>query len=283
MSDIEIADFTEIFESKNVNQIKTATDLLIKIHRGIYSRTFPLSNEQEQVEYWLENLSSGVEKGRHIYVAFGYNLFSDNPDVVGFAVGGIAGKSSCGLMEYLVRDKKYSKVLSGKQICEYVETRLQEINLRVNNESLKAILWEANNPEKIRYDENNPDPMVDCMSPKKRCDLIENRYGGKRIGIDYVQGPLSPCKNEEDIKNGMCETLILYLYNADNYHNFNAKDLYNYICCFNEDVNGVYNPYDFKHFGMDKMMRQLQMMTDNDIPLLLEQQTEKQIKMLKEV
>lgn len=60
-----------------------------------------------------------------------------------------------------------------------MEKRLQDINSKINNEPLKAILWEANNPEKIRYDENNPDPMVDCMSPKKRCDLIENRYGGK--------------------------------------------------------------------------------------------------------
>ena len=283
MIDIEIADFTEIFENKDMRQMDLATSLLIKIHDGLYNQTFPLPNEQEKVEYWLENLNSGVEKGQHVYVAFGYNLMSENPEVIGFAVGGIAGKSSCGLVEYLVRDKKYSKVLSGKHICEYVEKRLQDINSKINNEPLKAILWEANNPDKINYDEHNPDPMVDCMSPKKRCDLIERKYGAKKIGIDYVQGPLSPRNNEEDIKNGMCETLLLYMYNADNYHNFNAKDLYEYICCFNEDVNGEKNPYNFGHCGMDKMMRQLQIMIDNDIPLLLEQQTEEQIKMLKEV
>lgn len=109
MIDIEIADFTEIFENKDMRQMDLATSLLIKIHDGLYNQTFPLPNEQEKVEYWLENLNSGVEKGQHVYVAFGYNLMSENPEVIGFAVGGIAGKSSCGLVEYLVRDKNIQK------------------------------------------------------------------------------------------------------------------------------------------------------------------------------
>ena len=111
--------------------------------------------------------------------------------------------------------------------------------------------------------------------------LIKIIYGMRRSGKSVILNQII----DEVKAKGVADENIIYINFESLKYDFikDAKDLYNYICCFNEDVNGVYNPYDFKHCGMDKMMRQLQMMTDNDIPLLLEQQTEKQIKMLKEV
>lgn len=278
---IEFIDFSSVFDSRDTSEIIRSQQLLRLVHQELYCKFFPLENEQESVDCWLDLLRSGPVKGQHVYMVFGRNLNSSAPEIMAFIAAGITGSSSCGLIEYIIREKKYSSCLNGLTICHLMINRLQELNFLINRRPLKAILWEVNNPEKIRYDEQNPDFSIDCMSPRKRCLLLENKYGAKRIGIDYVQGPLRPCGTAEEINRLTCENLLLYLYNAGNYPDFSARDLYQYVCCFNQATNGHKNPCDLKHNGINKMMNQLRLMMDQNIPVLAEKQTPEQIQKLK--
>lgn len=278
---IEILDFSAVFDSKDTSKITQAQRLLRRVHKDVYCQFFPLENEQESVDCWLDLLRLGSVKGQHVYMVFGRDLYSSDPEIMAFIAASITGSSSCGLIEYIIRKKEYSDCLNGLNICHLMVNRLQELNLLINHEPLKAVLWEVNDPEKTPYDEQHPDPSIDCMSPQKRRLLLEQKYRAKRIGIDYVQGPLRPCQTAEEINRMSCENLLLYLYDAANFPHFRAEDLYQYICCFNQITNEHKNPFDLRHTGINKMMNQILLMIDQNIPVLAERQTPEQIKKLK--
>ena len=80
------------------------------MHQELYCKFFPLENEQESVDCWLDLLRSGPVKGQHFYMVFGRNLNSSAPEIMAFIAAGITGSSSCGLIEYIIRGKKYPLV-----------------------------------------------------------------------------------------------------------------------------------------------------------------------------
>ena len=274
--DIEYVDFGKVFESGNIAEIARAKRLLKQMHDGLYCKTFPIPTEQEDVSVWIDLLEKDRKEGQHIYTCFGRNLDTNHPEILGFVIADIGGSSNCGLIEYVVREKGYSDQLTGKSMLSYVEKELNELNMVVNGQKLKGIFWEANDPEKIEYDEKNPDYSVDCMAPQKRVDLIKKKFGAKLLGFDYTQGPLEECSSPEEVAENICSELKLFQYNADEYPDLTAQDVKKYICHFNKIVNNSDHPRDLKSPEIDRMMNQLEIMIAYDIPVLSEKQTPEQ-------
>ena len=271
--DIEFVDFGKVFESGDRAAIMKAKILLTNMHDGLYCETFPIPTEQEDVSVWIKNLEDGPKKGQHIYTCFGRNLNSINPEVLGFAIADIGGASNCGLIEYIVRKKGYSDKLTGKSMLAYVEKELNNLNEAVNGQKLKGIFWEANDPAKIEYDEAHPDYSVDCMAPQKRVDLIEKKFGAKLLGFDYTQGPLEECSSVAEVEENICSELKLFQYNASEYSDLTPQDIKNYICHFNKTVNNSEHPRDLQSPEINRMMNQLDVMIEHNIPVLSQNQT----------
>ena len=275
-NNLEYVNFNDAFETENSIDKLDAEKLLRIVYEGIYNDTFPIPSEREDISLWLNNLKSGREKGQQLFSVFGRNLDKDNPEIMGFICCRLMDDSNCGLIEYIVRDKKYAKELHGIEMCEYIEKEVQNLNIKINKQPLKAIFWDANNPEKVKYDENNPDPMIDCMAPQKRIDIIEKKFGCEKLGFDYVQGPLKPCSNQKEIDERVCEELSLYQYRAKNYRDVTAADLKKFIINYNKTTNQECDPYYLNHPSINKMMNQLSLMEKENIPIVANMQTEEQ-------
>jgi len=273
---IEYINLSTAFETATDSEKKELTRLVKQMHAGLYCQTFTIEQEREDVSVWLKMLEKGPLSGQHIYVAFGCNLSTPKPDILGFTIADIGGNTNCGLIEYIVRKQGFSSVLKGKDMLSYVEGELNNLNMVLNDCRLKGIFWEANDPSKLGYDENAPDKNIDCMSPQKRIDLIKKSYGAKELGFDYIQGPLQECDSPREVAEKICSNLKLFLFNADSYPDLTAQDIKNYICRFNKVVNGANHPRDLKNPEINKMMDELDVMIKYDIPVLLENQTPKQ-------
>ena len=76
----------------------------------MYVKHFPLEDEQESFDVW----ESLLKRGKHIYIAFGKDFDSSNPKIMGFVVAGLYDNSA--LVEYIIREKKYTLVLRGTEI-----------------------------------------------------------------------------------------------------------------------------------------------------------------------
>ena len=279
-SDIECINFTKAYETANIAEKARLKSLITQMHDGLYCETFPIETEQEDVSVWIDLLEKGAKEGQHIYTCFGRNLNTVHPEILGFVIADIGADSNCGLIEYVVRKKGYTDQLSGKSMLSYVAKELNDLNMQINGQKLKGIFWEANDPAKIQYDENNPDFMVDCMAPQKRIDLIQTRYGARLLGFDYTQGPLEECKTPQEVAESICSALKLFQYNAAEYKDLTAKDIKNYICCFNKVTNNSDHPRHLRSPEMDRMMNQLDLMIEYNIPVLEEKQTADQKELL---
>ena len=164
-------------------------------------------------------------------------------------------------------------MLTGKAMADYAERELNKLNIAVNGQKLKGIFWEANDPQKVIYDEAHPDYAVDCMTPQKRIDLIEQKYGAKLLGFDYTQGPLKKCDTPQEVAENICSDLKLFQYNAEKYPHLTAQDIKNYVCHFNKIVNGSAHPRNLQSPQIDRMMNELEVMIAYDIPVLAARQT----------
>ena len=266
---IEYINFNQAYENATEVEKKQLENLIKKMHAGLYTQTFIIPQEREDVSVWLNVLRVGPLEGQCLYMVFGRALSTSNPDILGFVIADIGGDSNCGLVEYIVRKKGFSTVLSGVDMLAMMEKELNLLNIELNGQPLKGIFWESNDPQKVRADE-------DCMSPQKRIDLIIKKYGAKELGFDYVQGPLEECSDSQTVADKICTNLKLFLYNANSYPHLTAQDIKNYICRFNQVANKSNHPRDLKSPEIDRMMDELDVMIENNIPVVLEQQTPQQ-------
>jgi len=274
---VECVDFNEIYDHGNPTEKRLAKKLLTRAHKGIYCKTFPIPSEQEALSDWLDRLEKGDDEELQIFSVFGKNLNSNNPEIMGMIVSSYCKGTSIGLINYVIREKDYKGQLSGKDLCEHHEKLMEDMARQIDNQELKGILWEANDPAKIEWDENDLNRFeVDCMAPQKRVDHIEKNFGCKLLGFDYVQAPLSPCESLEEVREKTCKELLMYSYNADKYRNMTAKDLTDYLIVFSRSLNGASHPSKLGDEDITKMMNQLKKMEKDNIPLLKRLQTPEQ-------
>ena len=273
---IEYINLSKAFDEASKSEKKDLVHLVENMYFGLYSETFTIEEEREGLDFWLDVLNKGSKKGQRIYVIFGYNLSTPTPDIIGFTIANIGGRSNCGQIDYVVRKRNFSSVLRGRDMLSYTEKELNALNKKLTGQKLKGIFWEANDPLKT-------DPSADCMPPQKRIDLIQKRFGAKELGFHYTQVPLFPCQTQQEAESLICTNLKLYLYNAQVYPDLTAQDVKNYICAFSKAINGLENPRNFKSPELNKMLNELDLMIEHHISPLLEKQTPEQRAMLKQI
>ena len=267
--DIEYVVFSDIYNSKDKDAICKAGKLLKFIHDGIYVAHFPLADEQESFETW-ENLLNGK---KHIYIALGQNLNSNNPNIAGFIVVGLYNKS--GLVEYIIRTKEYKNRLRGIEMLHLAIEHLNKLSHNINNESINCMYWELNDPDKIEFNTN-----TDCMSPLKRMNLVKQTYNGKLLGFDYIQPPLT---EGQDI----CDNLRLARIDVE-YSDLNkdkiAQQLKDYLSDFVQRLTQK-NPYEVMATEpkINRMFKQVDFMIQQHISPFEDEQTQKEKLLISEI
>lgn len=278
-NNIECLNLWEVFSKGTLKEKTFALRLLKQAYDEIYIKTFPIPSEQESFDTW-ENSCFEMHKKKELdvqtFTIFGFDLAS-KPILIAFIATSFYKSSATGLIDYIVRLKDFRHILSALEICTYQTVTLQEICRKFDNTDLKMILWEANDPQKIEWDPLKPDYTVDCMDPQKRIDTIENHLNCARIGCDYVQVPIHCVKTDEEIAEGLCDNLLLYMYNAPTYQDATAEDLENWLCTFSKSLNG-YFPNELNHPLISKMMKQVAYMKKKHVPILYQKQTPQQRK-----
>ncbi|MDR1693809.1 MAG: hypothetical protein LBR70_01255 [Lactobacillaceae bacterium] len=273
---IECVDLNDAFEkggSKSDQQ--AAAKLLANVHAGIYNDAFPIPCEQESLEYWMGNLQAGREEGQQLLSVFGKDLDSQNPQIMGFICSRVLADSNCALVDYIIRVKEYDNTISGAEICSHAEKGLNDLNNSINGQPLKAIFWEVNDPAKVEWNENDPNRFEnDCMDPAKRIKIISGPgYEAEETGFDFVQGPLDECSTQQEINDGVCDTLKLYKLKSEKYNQATAEDAKKFVIRYNMATNGSSNPRELNNEAMITMLDQLDVMIAENIPLMKKQQT----------
>lgn len=274
-------DLYDVFSAGNRAEKEQGLFLLGKAYREIYLKMFPVPSEQEAFEDWCDNLeNAGKNHDVQSFSLYGFDLDRKNPKIVGLIVTSFYKGCACGLIDYLIREKAYSKSLPAVKMLDMQEKILKRICLKFDGAPLKMILWEANDPKRIAWDDNAPDYTKDCMNPQKRVDHIRRCFDCRQIGVDYAQAPIRVVRDQREIDENVCDNLLLFLYKAGKYAGATPNDLERFLISFSKACNG--NPPDrLNNRYIDRMMRQISVMKSLNIPLLHENQTDEQRQALK--
>lgn len=262
-AELEYVSLIDVYNNGTLISKGRAHKLFKKVYNGIYQEAFPLPDERELFCDWVRL----VETGGKELITFGKDLESDNPIIMGFVSSAVLGDSCCGMVDYRIRDKKYKQILSGAEISAKSEEAILAMNYNLNRKPLKMIVGEINNPEKLNWNENDPNRFtIDCMNPQKRVDHFTSKMGYKKIGIDYVQVPLRKDKN-------VCKSLLLMQHSPERYPDATAEDLEKLIINYYQITTGDNNPYNFNDRDLNRMMNQIKIMKTYNIPIHAEKQS----------
>jgi hypothetical protein len=257
--ELELVDFHTAL--KDVHTSDSAERLLRNIHEGLYNKTFPLPDEQEDIEDWLSRLREPQGDKPHVFIsAMGKDLYSNQPEVVGFMVSEYYPRSNSALVNYVIKDEAYCRDNpQGNPYYKSKPLREHQLNLldeaaKEHGKALRAVFSESNDPAKIHWSSDDPTRFErDVMSPEYRLKLFEGRvpgkegWGMKQINLNYIQPPLSDGQEA-------CHDLILAsLPNLHGEH-ATAQDTHAFLNDFWESFAG-HSPSEHSTAGK-KMMQQ---------------------------
>ncbi len=236
--DLEVLDLNSVFhEGGTAGEKASALALLEKIHRGLYTATFPIPAEQESLKNWIIRLERGkTPLENQLFHIMGKGLnHPEKAEIVCFVVNAFYPQSQTGLVNYVIRDKAYRRdnpqgnpYYPAKPFLDYSTRYLERYACTAFQAELRAIFWESNNPARVHYTPG-AEGSEDCMDPARRIHIIMENFGYRRINMDYFQG---------DIGNGECENLILYLCRD---HNNTLKGAPEDLKRFLVEFNAIFN------------------------------------------
>ena len=276
INNIQYVDLYEIFSEENESEKKYGLRLLEKAYETLYLKTFPVPSEQESFDDWRDNLENPKKNSDvQSFSLFGFDLDKKNPRIIGLIVTSFYKGCATGLVDYIIREKDYSKELPAKVMLDFQEKILEKICLRFDKKPLKMILWEVNDPQKIQWDDENPDFNVDCMNPQKRINHIQKEFDCRKIGLTYAQAPIQRIGSQKEADENVCSNLLLFLYKSSCFGMVNVSDLKHFFSCFSKACNGFY-PEQLNNGHINRMLRQISVMERYDILVLYENQTPEQ-------
>ncbi len=235
LQDLTAVNFNNIEDERYENLLKA-------IHQGLYSKTFPLPEEQESVEDWIARSKKENRVPRQFISAHFTDLdqalrLSDeiaalkeiqektteqesqlqnlqtqfDALTVAFVVGEQYQGTGAASVNYAIRNKDYDGKTQGKPryaAKDFIDHQVSQYQdfAKENNETIVLVTWEANNPRLTPFFDRygNPDFTVDVMDPARRVEILLG-YGAERIGFEWLQPPLS---SEQE----GCASLLLYSY-----------------------------------------------------------------------
>lgn len=185
------------------------SSLLEQAYKHIYLPAFPIADEREELDFWIEKLNNRTQLTGDTYSIF---LAGDNLDdpakafVRGMVVGIYYDDAESGMISYIaLRKDTPVKGLARKLVEMDAADDFREIaNLKKHN--LKAIFLEVHDPKCPNKD--------DVMDPQKRLDIFRS-WDAKEVGedmgfsVNYIQPPVSSDK-------GKCDDLILIALPVEN-------------------------------------------------------------------
>lgn len=148
---IQRIDFNTVFSQGSEADKADASRLLTRIHEGIYSTTFPIPSEQEALGDWLDRLNATEEPTNiQFFSVYGKNLGEpEKADIAGFVVSEYYKGTDLGLINYVIRDKAYHDMFPAKEMVDHHVETMKKAAWDRDRVSLKAPLWEANDPRKM--------------------------------------------------------------------------------------------------------------------------------------
>jgi len=155
--------------------------LLKEAYRDVYEPAFPIAEERESIDAWINNLMGKSKNSNIVVVIVGTDFDAKNPNIKGISVGYYYYKVDAGLLAYnaiapAARNEGLGRVM--------VEARKQALLhlAEQHGQKLKGVFLECNDPAKVK-------PEEDSIDPATRMKIFE-KWGAKVIPIDYVQPAL---------------------------------------------------------------------------------------------
>lgn len=148
---IQRLDFNTVFNQGSEADKAEASKLLTRIHEGIYCTTFPIPSEQEALGDWLDRLNAEEEPTNiQFFSVYGKDLGEpEKADVAGFIVSEYYKGTELGLVNYVIREKGYHSIFDAKEMVDHHVETMKKAAWDRDGVSLKAPLWEANDPRKM--------------------------------------------------------------------------------------------------------------------------------------
>jgi GNAT superfamily N-acetyltransferase len=163
-------------------------DLLRAVHDGLYVTSFPLEEEREGLDYWLDALQgAGGDGGTRVHpIVAGLNLSEPTRrQIAGLVFVELYLESACGLLSYVAVDPDFRRAGLGRTLvsCGVDALRQDSDTLR---KPLRAVFAEVHDPEAA-----NDFSHGDVMDASERMSFFA-KLGARRVPIPYVQPALGP-------------------------------------------------------------------------------------------
>ena len=156
-------------------------DLLKKAYKEVYEVAFPIKEERESLDVWLNNLKGKNSAVDIVIVIAGDQLDTQNPVLKAISVAYYYNQQDAGLLAYNAVAPQFQGQGLGRTMVDARKMALLEL-AKSKGKTLGGVFIECNDPAKIT-------PEEDVMDPAVRIKMFE-KWGAKMLPIDYVQPPL---------------------------------------------------------------------------------------------
>lgn len=166
-----------------VNPGRRSLALLKKAYDDVYVPAFPIADERDDLELWLDRLTGKDAQTSVSVVIAGENLNSKNPVIKAISVAEYYPAEDVGLMRYNAVDPAYRNDGFGRVM---LEARKQALLQRAEacGKPLQGIFVQVNDPAKITSEQDNMDPAL-------RIKIFE-KWGARQVPFDCLLPPLVP-------------------------------------------------------------------------------------------
>lgn len=156
--------------------------LLERAYHDLYLPAFPMKEEQETFEHWIESYAVPSDEVEFVTFIVGSNLDrTDDCEIKAISIGEFYKRKNIGLLAYTAVEPQ-----SRRQGLWFTLTHMRTTEFRrlarKNGAKLDAVFLEVNNPERIR-------PEDDSFDPVQRLAILK-KQGWQTMPVDYVAPPL---------------------------------------------------------------------------------------------
>ena len=182
--------------------------LLEKAYKEVYESAFPINEERESLETWLNNLKGKNPAANIVIVVAGDDLDTQDPTLKAISVAYYYNEHDAGLLAYNAVSPKFQGHGLGRTMVDARKEALLDF-AKTKGKALGGVFIECNDPAKVSAEE-------DVMDPTVRINIFE-KWGAVVLPIDYVQPPL-------ETGGERCSTLKLLAYPHPQTGHYPTKD-----------------------------------------------------------
>lgn len=186
----------------------TSLALLARAYKDVYEAAFPMEEERESLETWIDNLKGANPTAKITISILGDNLDKPDPTLKAMTVGYYYEQQDVGLLAYIVTAPQFQGQGLGRIMNEANNGALVD-HATAKGKQIGGIFFEVNDPAKIK-------PEDDVMDPTKRIEMYK-KWGAIMLPIDYIQPPLA-------VGAPTCTTLKLMAYRHPETGQYPTKD-----------------------------------------------------------